>query len=203
MLTAKISVSVKGNPHLDKQTAFALASALTLTAKEAQPAVSKAVRGTFTVRSNWDQPSNIFGIRVKPATKQNLVAIVGTAADWLEKFLKEPQGIVVKLPQGEFIAIPTSNVRRTKRDIIQKAQRPNALRGKRDELLPMKSGKGFILAQRRGKGPRSKLVVLYVLVPRAKIPQKDILFGPTRRVFQNRFAAIYEKQLQKAFATAR
>src|SRR5258707_820967 len=118
MLKSKITVAVKGTTQLDKQTTFALASSLTMVAKEAQAETVKEIRGTFTVRSNWDKPSNVFGIRIKGATKQNLVAIVGTAAYWLEKFVQEPPGsIVIKLPQGEFLAIPTSNVRRTKRDL--------------------------------------------------------------------------------------
>src|SRR5262245_285384 len=117
MLSARIKkVQEVGNRNFDKQTTFALASALTITAKDIQAENIKKIEGAFTVRTNWDKPSNIFGVRVKPATKQNLVTWIGTAADWLQKFVQEPAGaIVVKLPQGEFLAIPTSNVRRTKR----------------------------------------------------------------------------------------
>lgn len=201
MFSAKITTSIVGNPHLDKQTIFALASGLTLTAKEIQAATIKEIEGSFTVRTNWDKPSNIFGVRIKPATKQKLDAWIGTAADWLEKFIKEPAGsIVLKLPQGEFLAIPTSNVRRTKRDLIRATQRPQAIRGKRDVLLPMKSGKGFVLFQAKGPRGRGNLVALYFLVPRAKIREKDVLFGPATKVFQRRFGAIYYQQLRKAFA---
>jgi hypothetical protein len=201
--TAEITVTAKGDPDFDKQTRFALASALTLTAKEAQAASIREIEGSFTIRTNWDKPSNIFGVRVQPATKQNLVAIVGTAADWLEKFMRHPEGVVVDLPQGKYFAIPTKNARRTKRDIIQKGQRPLALLGKRDFIIKTKNKGILVLFQRRGRGRNSQMIAMYVLYPARKIHEKDVLFGPTQRVFEKRFADILAVQLQKAFATAR
>jgi hypothetical protein len=216
MFTAKVTSTISGNKYLDKQTTFALASALTLVAKDIQTATAKGLDkqqgGAFEIRTNWNRPSNIFGVRIKPATKQKLEAWVGTAAEWLAKFVEDnrPGSIVLKLPRGEFIAIPTSNVRRTKRDLIRAAQRPAALRGKRDVVLPLKSGKGFVLFQgkpssyrgekRSGRGKGGRLVALYILVPFARIVEKDVLYGPARKVFLKRFGDIYQGQLRKAFA---
>jgi len=205
MFSAKITTSIVGNPNLDKQTTFALASALTLTAKEIQAETIKGLDkregGAFDIRTNWNKPSNIFGVRIKPATKQKLEAWIGTAAEWLAKFVEDkPGSIVLKLPRGEFIAIPTTNVRRTKRDLIRATQRPRSLRGKRDVVLPMRSGKGFVLFQEQGRGASARRVALYMLAPRAKIHEKDVLFGPAVKTFQKRFAAIYYQQLRKAFA---
>jgi len=201
MLSAKVTVKVQGNKNLDKQTRFAMASSLTLTAKEIQAATIKKIEGSFTIRNNWNKPSNALGVRIKPATKEKLETWIGTAAEFLQKFVREPEGsIVLKLPRGEFIAIPTSNVRRTKRDIIRATQRPQRLRGKRDIVLPMKSGRGLVLFQEQGRGVNAKRVALYLLVPRAKIREKDVLFGPAKTVFLNRFTKIYENQLRKAFA---
>lgn len=201
MFRARITTSIIGNKELNKQTTFALASALTLTAKEIQTDTIKTIEGSFNVRTNWDKPSNALGIRIKPATKQKLEAWIGTAAEFLEKFVREPAGsMVIKLPRGEFLAVPTSNVRRTKRDIIRAIQRPSALRGKRDVVLPMKNGRGSVLFQEQGRGRSRKLVALYFLVKRARIREKDVLFGPAKRVFEKRFGAIYEEQLRKAFA---
>jgi hypothetical protein len=198
MLRANLKLSIKGNLNLDKQTTFALYSSLTLTAKEAQTGVRKAIRSAFTVRTDWDVRGPL-AIKIQPATKQKLFTLVGTGFEELEKFVREkPGSIVLKLPRGEFIAIPTTNVRRTKRDLIRAAQRPKALRGKRDVVLPMKSGKGMVLFQR--KGAKGDLVPLYLLVPRARIREKDVLFGPTRTVFEKRFAAILAQQMIKAFA---
>jgi hypothetical protein len=205
MLTAKTTTSSTGSKDFDKQTTFAIYSALTMTAKEIQAetikGLDKTSGGAFDIRTNWNKPSNIFGVRVKPATKQKLEAWIGTAAEWLEKFVREPQGsIVLKLPRGEFIAIPTSNVRRTKRDLIRATQRPQAIRGKRDILLPMKSGRGFVLFQEQGRGVNAKRVALYVLVRRAQIHERDVLYGPAKRVFQKRFPVNLERQLKVAFA---
>jgi hypothetical protein len=217
MFGVKLKTTIAGSKDLNKQTTFAVASALTLTAKEIQTATVKALDksegGAFEIRTNWNKPSNVFGVRIKPATKQNLTAVVGTAADWLEKFVREREGsIVLKLPRhGNFVAIPTSNVRRTKRDIIRASQRPAALRGKSDVVLPLRSGKGFVLFQGKPSGVRGvrkstargqsgRLVALYILVPQARIREKDVLFGPAKRVFERRFVDIYEQQLRKALA---
>lgn len=204
MLTARFKVTLKGDlKGLDKQTSFALASSLTLMAKEVQAAEPKELRGAFTVRTDWDKPSNVFGFRVKPATKTNLVAVVGTAADWIEKFVeKDPGSFVVKLPQGEFIAIPTKNARRTKRDVLRKNQRPKALIGKRDFVITTRRGINVVF-QRKGRGARSEMIAMYILVHRARIQEKDVLFGLSQRLFTKRFAPIFEQQMERAFATAR
>lgn len=214
MLSAKISISTQGNPNLDKQTTFALASSLTMVAKEAQTAVRDAIEGNFTIRTNWDK-AGPYAVKVQPATKQNLAAVVGTAADWLKKFMREDAGgVVINSPtHGHFLAVPTTNVRRTKRQIIKAMERPRALRGKGDIVLPLKKGGGFVLLQHVGPRARlsarnpkyanSGLVALYILTPVARIKQHDVLFGPTLKVFEKRFAAILAQQIQKALATAR
>jgi len=203
MIDARMKIAISGSTALDKQVTFAMASALTLTAKEIQAGVIQSIESGFTVRSGWDKPANIFGVRIKPATKQDLSAWIGTAADWLEKFVQEPAGsFILKTPKGEFLAIPTKNVRRTKRDLIQKSQRPAALLGKRDFIIVTKRGL-HILFQRRGRGKSSQMVALYFLVPHAKIKEKDFLGPPTERIFGQRFEAIFEEQVAKAFASAR
>jgi hypothetical protein len=204
MINTRITVQLTGSAELDKNANFALASALTLTAKEIQAQVIKDIESSFSVRSNWDKPSNVYGVRVKPATKADLTAWVGTAADWMEKFIEEPAGaIVIKTPSGtEYLAIPTKNVRRTKRDIIAKAQRPRAIIGKRDFVILTKRGVR-VLFQRRGRGKSSFLVAMYFLVPRARIREKDWLEGPTEKVFAKRFEPILSEQLAKAYATAK
>jgi hypothetical protein len=129
---------------------------------------------------------------------------VGTAAEWLEKFIREPAGsVVLKIPQGEFLAIPTGNVRRTKRDIIRASQRPRALRGRRDFLVPLRSGRGFLLMQQQGRGKNTRNVALYVLVKRARIKEKDVLHGPVRRAFEKNWGRVYGAALARALATAK
>jgi hypothetical protein len=202
MMTSRIKVSTT-NLDLNKQTIFALASALTATAKQGQSAVLNSIEGTFTIRNNWDKVGP-YAVKVRPATKTNLVAYVGTAADFMAKFIEEPAGAtVIKLPQGEFLAIPTGNVRRTKRDIIRAAQRPRKLAGKRDFLVPLKHGRGFVLMQKQGRGKAAKAVAMYILVPRARIKERDFLFGPTRQAFEKNFSNNFYTALKNALATAR
>ena len=180
-----------------KQVRFALATTLTSLAKEAQHASVSETERAFTVRNNWLQPSNAMGIKVLPASKEDLSAAVATRADWLVPF----QEGGTKTPKGANLAIPTKNVRRTKRDVIRKTQRPNALRGKRTFLLPTKNG--LVLFQRKGRGKRSTITALYRLKPSARIQKRSTVVEPTLRVFGRRFDGVFEGQLRKAFATAR
>ena len=202
MISTRTKVSISGNRELDKQTRFGVVGALTAVTKEAQSAVQKKIRGSFTVRNDWDVRGPL-AIKVRPATKQDLSAWVGTGFEQLEKFMRQESGVIVDLPQGRYFAIPTTNVRRTKRDIIQRGQRPRALIGKRDFIIKTRKRGVLVLFQRRGRGKNSRLVALYVLYPRRKIKEIDVLFGPTLKVFEKRFASILEQKISQAFATAK
>jgi hypothetical protein len=195
-------VTVLGNPDLGKQTKFAIASALTLTAKEAQVEVRKSLRSNFQIRNDWDVRGPM-AIKVRAATKTDLSAWVGTGFEDLEKFLRQPSGIVVDLPRGRYFAVPTKYVKRTKRDLLRAAQRPRALMGKGDFLVESKARGILILYQRQGRGRNARNVPMYLLVPARKIHEVDFLFGPTMKVFQKRFAPILEQQLKVAFASAK
>ena len=203
----------------EKQIRFAVAAACTKGAKLVQAANKKAIRNTFTIRTNWDEIGP-YAVKVQAAKKTDdpTTALVGTGADFIEKFIREPEGrTVIKLPQGHFIAIPTTNVRRTKRDIIRAAQRPARLRGKRDVVLPMKSGKGYVLFQQQNiftsnmrsqnksqsRGRRGRLIALYVLVPRAKIKERDVLFGPAKKTLDAQLLGLYQREVTNAIATAK
>lgn len=180
-----------------KQIKFAAAVALTQTAKDGQSAVISALRGNFTLRSQWYEPRNKIGIRIKPAKKNDLVAEVKTASNFLEKFETGDD----KLPHRRQIAIPTDNVRRNKRDIITTANRPAALRDKRTVLLETKAG--LVLFQRKFKGKRSKLVALYVLKPRTKTPKKPTFYGPIGKIVIKNFDKNFNEALKKALETAK
>lgn len=177
-----------------KQVTFALARTLTQVAKESQGEVVSSVGRTFTVRSNWVQPSNAMGIKVLSASKGDLTAAVVTRADWLHEETRP------KIPFGHYIAIPTKNVRRTKRDIIQKGQRPKNLR--RAFVVKTKGG-AAMLFQRRGKGKRSEIVAMYTLIPRALIRKESTLVEPTAAVFEKRFDPLFEQNLREALRTAK
>ena len=202
MISTKFTVSTRGRTDLGNQSAFAIASTLTRLANEVKTAQIAATDAGFTIRNDWNKRGPL-SFKVQAAKKTDLVAIVGTAAEFLEKFVREPEGsIVIKLPRGEFIAVPTGNVRRTKRDIIRAAQRPRNLRGKRDVVLPTRSG-GLALFQQQGRGRQKKLVRLYNLVKKARIKPRDVILGPAAKVVSKRFATIFAEQAAKALATAK
>lgn len=180
-----------------KQVEFAMASALTETAKRAQKESLKDIRQTFTVRNNWDSPSNAMGIKVLPASKGDLESAVVTRADWLT--LHEEGG--AKIPKGQHIAVPTSNVRRTKRDIIQRSQRPRNL--KRSFIIKTRKRGIDMIFQRRGRGKTSEIFAMYKLVPRAKIKENSTITEQTMKIVEKNFDDILFLKLVQAFRTAR
>lgn len=182
---------------INKQIRFATAVALTKTAKQAQTAVLGALRENFTLRTNWAEPSSKIGIRIKPAKKDDLEAQVKTAANFLK--LQDEGG--EKLPKGKMLAIPTVNVKRNKRDLIAKANRPNALRGKRTFII--QTPRGPVLFQRKFKGKRSQIVALYNLEPKARISARPVFKRPVESTAMENFNKNFEEACKQAFATAR
>jgi hypothetical protein len=191
-MSIEVSKNIRKLFNLDKQIIFAAAQSLTEVAKESQTAVIADIQQTFTTRGKWYLPSNKFGIKIKAAKKNDLTAEVKTAADWLS--LHETGG--TKTPDGRHLAVPTENVRRTKRQIITRSQRPKNL--KRSFVIQTASGP--VLFQRRGK---KKIVALYDLEPKVKIKKESTVIEPTRRTVQQRFDRIFEKNLANAVKTAK
>lgn len=126
------------------------------------------------------------------AKKKDLYATIGihppgadgeARKDILTKFESDTE----KTPlSGNTIAIPTG-VKRTKKDIVQKAFRPKALNfrreggrivgDKRTFIVQLEQGRKLIL-QRVGKGARSSTRSLYLLLPRVDI-DPELLFEQT------------------------
>jgi hypothetical protein len=194
-VTAKVVKRPPSPEEIMKQIDFGTALGLTNTAKEGQQAVMKSLGDTFTLRGQWFQQSNKYGIKVKMATKTDLTAEVRTAADWLE--LHETGG--VKTGNGHRLAVPTENVRRNKRLIIQKGQRPGALRGKRTFVLQTKHG--AVLFQRKFKGKRSVIVALYNLEPKVTIKKQSTFYAPIDEVVKRRLGPNIDAGIAKALAT--
>jgi len=169
---------------------------LTNTAKEGQAAVVSALKGTFTLRGNWWQQSNRFGIRIKPAKKNDLQAEVRTNADWLEAHETGKD----KSAKGGNVAVPTDQVRRNKRLIIPRGQRPKGLGAK---AFVLQTKHGPVLAQRISRGPRKGLVVLYGLERTVKIKKQSTFYEPIQKVVKRRLTENVRKGIAHAFATAR
>lgn len=182
---------------VEKQFRFALASALTATAKKAQAATIADIRETFSVRTQWLNPTNAMGIKALPASKDDLTAAVATRAEWLV----DHESGQDRVPQGHaHRAVPTINVRRTKRQLIQKSQRPRNLKDKAFKVT-LKNGGEAIFA-RVGRGKAKRLVMLYYLIKRAQIDKESTVGEQTvkafDRHFNNEFAARFAAALRSA-----
>ena len=181
---------------IDRNLRFGVAMGLTETAKQGQKAVQGSLRGTFTLRGSWWQQSNKFGIKIKAAKRDDLSAEVRTMADWL---VPHEKGGTKTATRGGRLAVPTDNVRRNKRDIITRANRPSALRGKRTFVI--RTSKGDVLFQRKYKGKRSFITPLYNLEPRVHIRRQSTFFAPIETVVNRRLQRNVLAGMHKALAT--
>lgn len=181
---------------IERNLRFGVAMGLTATATQAQTAVFGALRGTFTLRGGWFQKTNRFGIKVKPAKRDDLVAEVRTNADWL---VPHEKGMVKTGRTGGRIAVPTENARRNKRDIITRTNRPSALRGKRTFVI--KTTRGDVLFQRKYYGKRSYIVALYNIEPRVRIRRQSTFFEPIGKVVRRRLDDNIKRGMIRAIAT--
>ncbi len=131
-------------------------------------------KNSLTLRGRWYEPRSRFGFNVKFAKKNDLNSYVYTRADWL--VLHAEGG--TKTARGR-IAIPTAEVKRSKRDIITRANRPRNVKGS----FLIHTSKGDAIAVLKGKGKRSRLVILYWLEKQAKIKKVYDFYEIGRKVY--------------------
>lgn len=195
--------------NLPKATALAL----TKTVQDSQTEVQKELPRLFTIRGPWWEKTNKFGIKIKAADKKAIpiTAEIGTDADWLE--LHEGGGIKQRKNTAAFrkaaaantnesfqrlvsgknlIAIPTQNVRRTKRQIIQKSQKPSSLK----KAFAVTTKRGNILILNRAN-KRSKPLPMYLLRKTAKISNESAVIEPTIKVVAKNINKNFNAALDK------
>lgn len=160
-----------------KQVNYGTAVGLTRTAQKGQEAVVGALGSAFTLRGNWFQKQNKYGIKITPAKPDNLESQVKTLADWLA--LHETGG--TKTAQGD-VAVPTDQVRRNKKLIIPRAQRPRGL-GAKAFIIQTKHGP--VLAARKGRGKNKQLVFLYNLKKSVPIKKQSTFFEPLEKLIKS------------------
>ena len=168
---------------------FALARALTRTAKDAQGDVQEALPGQYTLRNNWVKN----GIRITPATKAGApVAVVGS----LEPFMARQETGGPKTARDHArIAVPVT-VKRTKRDVIPKSQRPGALRGKpKVFMVKTAGGAGIVLRVGRDRYP---LQMLYWLKHGVKVKPSFGFGKRTSNTVSQRFGLNFSASLSLA-----
>jgi hypothetical protein len=154
---------------------FGIAKGLTSLANGIREKIKEELPQKFTLRTNWWNRGP-HSIKTEMATKQNLTAKVFTAAPWMQ--MQEEGGI--KLPtKSKRLAIPMADVRRTKRDLVQKGQKPRALTNA--FLVHTKTGHDF-LAVRIGRGKRSTMKLMWLLEKSANIKKRFGFHDTAQRV---------------------
>lgn len=176
---------------LKKQIPFAMSKAINSTAEKIRDKTLFGAKDALTLRGTWWKPRTKFGFNVKPSTKRNLIAEIYTKADWL--FQHEEGGI--KTAKG-MIAIPTVDVKRTKRDIISKGNRPRNIKGA--FKVTTKNGNEFIAKRVKGK-----LVVLYWLEKQAKIKGVYKFHDIAYKTFNDSFKKEFDDAIDYALRTAK
>jgi hypothetical protein len=196
-ISAKITERPPSAEKIIKNINFGLAVGLTKTAKEGQAAVIGALKGAFTLRGTWYQHGNRFGIKIQPAKPTNLEAAVQTRADWL---LPHEEGKDKEPRSGQHLAVPTDQVRRNKRLIIPRGQRPKGLGSK---VFMLQTRHGPVLAQRLKRGKRKGIVVLYGLERKVRIRKRPTFYPPIQKVVQRRLNFNVQREVEKALRTMR
>lgn len=179
-----------------RQIPFATAKALTDTANQARGEIVKHLQSTYTLRTPWYKPGTRYGINVAIAKKNNLVAEVFTRAPWMARH--EEGGL--KLPAGRNLAIPSAFVKRTKRELISKANRPRNL--KNAFLVRSKSGQETLF-QRVGRGRNRTIRPMYFLERQAEIKPTLQFAEIAQKVGKERWKKIFAAALDFALRTAK
>lgn len=177
-----------------QQFRFAVAKALTNTAVEVQKEVRKNMPGRFTLRRQWV----VNGILVERATKDSLTATVYSR----DKFMGLQEVGGPKSPLHQYLALPTSMVRRTKTDVISKADRPKNL-GDKVEVIEFEGHKWLALKRARKGANNQRLRLLYLLVPRAQLQKRLGLGEDAQKVAKLRFSQNLKDAMEFALRTAR
>lgn len=186
-------------PNIVKQINFGTAKGLTETAKQGQKAAIGAIKGSFTTRGTWFNPSMKHGIRITPATKTKLQAEVKTAADWLEPHEtgddKTGRDHRLGVPQDKIR--PRGSTRKIRAD--QKVRRLLAS----GKAFILKTKNGDVVAMRQGRGKRKSLVILYGLEKSVRIRKRSTFYEPIQKVVNRRLKKNIEDGIQFALRTAR
>lgn len=177
-----------------QQFRFAVAKALTATAVEVQKEVRENMPNRFTLRRQWV----VNGIMVERATKDNLTATVYSR----DKFMGLQEVGGPKSPLRQYLALPTSMVRRTKTDVIAKADRPKNL-GDKVEVIEFEGRKWLALKRARKGANNQRLRLLYLLVPRAQLQKRLGLGEDAQKVAKLRFSQNLKDAMEFALRTAR
>ena len=194
MLSVKMDITA-ANKMIEnvaaKQLPFAFAYTLTLTANDARQEIVRTLPEKFTLRTGWWKPYSYLGFNVRKATKRRLISEIYTRAYFMR--WQEEGGI--KTPDGQKIAVPTVNVRRTKSNRIPLGKRPSALlRQSKNPAFFMNTKSGSVLFRRVTK----QLTAMYVMTRQARIKRRLGMHDTASVILKQNL----HKNFEKAFAEA-
>lgn len=177
-----------------RQVPFAAAKALTKTAQQAQMKVREGLPQRFTIRNSFVEK----GIRIKPARKRNLEAVVYSKDDFMA--LHETGG--VKRPRGQHLALPTDNVKRNQRGIVTRANRPKRQLNKPNVFKGTISGVEGVW-KRPGRRSKGSLKLLFAFEPSARIQPRFDFKDTVKVVAQSEITQNFARAFDNALRTAR
>lgn len=200
----KLSFDIKGVEPLQqklqsiaKQVPFATSKAINATAIKVQAhEVNTVLPASLKLRGQWYKPRTRFGINIQFSNKRNLVAVVGSRANWLA--LVESGG--KKHPTKTALAIPTSNIDTSRPR--RKADKPGALLQRKGAFIAtMKSGKAGIFI-RTGK-ERLPIKALYLFSGAVDVPDILNFFEEGKAVVDKTYTQTFSQELTKAIQSAK
>jgi hypothetical protein len=171
-----------------RQVPFALARALTWTAKDAQGDVRADLPKKFTLRNNFVSG----GIKIVPARKGAPEAIVGSITPFMQR---QEEGGTKTGKGGHRIGIPVK-VKRNKRDIVPKSRWPAAVRGQ-PKTFVAKTGSGIGILRRVGRA-RYPLQILYWLKRGVKVQPRFGFKNTTGTSVTEHFGSRFVESLSQA-----
>lgn len=196
MLNARITQKPWTPDKVMKNINFGLARGLTRTAKDGQSAVLRSLHGNFQIRNRWPEIGPL-SIQVKSATPRDLSAEVRSRADFL---LPHEEGKAKTAQTGRHVVVPTHHVRRNKRMIIPRGQRPRGLGGK---AFILETKNGPVLAQRITRGKRKGVIILYGMEQKVRIKKVSTFYEPLEKVVSRRGRRHLNDSVQDALRTMR
>lgn len=164
---------------------FALARALTWTAKDAQSDVREDLPKRFTLRNSWVKN----GIRITPATKGSPQAIVGSLEPFMER---QEKGGTKRSQGGHRVSVPKEKPTK----VIPRSQRPTAMR-KRPRVFMVATAHGAGILRRQGRA-RYPVQVLYWLKRGVQVKPAFGFKGTTGGTVQTRFGPNFVESLSQA-----
>lgn len=182
---------------VQRQIPYATSRALNTLAKEIQTReTTRELPDHLKLRGPWWRPGTRFGVNISFATKTNLEARVGSAANWL--VLQEQGG--TKTPPRTALAIPTDNINR---DVRRSTRlKPSVLLRERGAFIKQSRTGVSVLVVPTGRG-KTKLKALYYFKPRARVPRRIHFVDAGEQVARSRYLEVFSDELANAIRTAR